>query len=504
MAESVARPLRLAVVGGGLSGLTAAYRLQELARQADRPVELTLFEASPQTGGIVGTIRRDGYLVDVGADSFITNKPAALRLCQRLGIEDRLATLDPRYRGALVLHEGRPVPVPDGFQLLSPSAFWPMVRTPLLSLWGKLRMGMELFVPPRRSSEDESLADFVRRRFGREALERLIQPLVGGIYTADPEKLSMQATLGRFVEMEQKYGSVIRGSRRQLKEQHADSDSSSTGARYGLFLGLKGGLQDLVDALTQAIQPSVQVRTGIRLTTAVEEPTGVRLENGATDGPWDGVVLAMMAHQAAALVERMDGDLAGALRSIEYASSAIVVSGHKLAEFREPPQAFGLVIPHREHRRILAVSFSSRKFADRAPEGGILLRTFIGGALQQHLFERSDEELLQIVREELQEIFGVSTQWAQVIRYANAMPQYHVGHLQRVARIEELAAQHPRLALTGNAYHGVGVPDVIQQAEDAADRLWRTVTAIKEDEEVLPRRRGGRGEEQAGDDLRGK
>lgn len=475
MAESAARPLRLAVVGGGLSGLTAAYRLQELARQAGQPVELTLFEASPQTGGIVGTIRRDGYLVDVGADSFITNKPAALRLCKRLGIEDRLQPLDARYRGATVLHEGRPIPVPDGFQLLSPSAFWPMVKTPLLSLWGKLRMGMELFVPPRRSAADESLADFVRRRFGQEALERLIQPLVGGIYTADPEKLSMQATLARFVEMEQKYGSVIRGSRKQLKEQHADSDASSTGARYGLFLGLKGGLQDLVDALTQAIQPTVCLRTGVRLTAAVEEPSGWRLQNGSTDGPWDGVVLAMMAHQAAALLEGTDADLAGALRQIEYASSAIVVSGHDLAEFGEPPQAFGLVIPHREHRRILAVSFSSRKFADRAPEGGILLRTFIGGALQQHLFERSDEELLQIVREELQDIFGVSTQWAQIVRYANAMPQYHVGHLQRVARIEALAARHPRLALTGNAYHGVGVPDVIQQAEDAADRLWRAV-----------------------------
>lgn len=477
MADEATRPLRLAVVGGGLSGLTAAYHLQELARQAGRSVELTLFEASPQTGGIVGTIRRDGYLVDVGADSFITNKPAALRLCRKLGIEDRLQPLDPRFRGALVLHEGRPVPVPDGFQLLSPSACWPMIRTPLLSVWGKLRMGLELFVPPRQSTDDESLADFVRRRFGEEALERLIQPLVGGIYTADPEKLSMQATLARFVEMEQKYGSVIRGSRAQLKGQHADSDATSTGARYGLFLGLKGGLQDLVDALMRAIQPTVRLQTGVRLQAAIERPTGWQLQNSATDGPWDGVVLAMMAHQAAALVEGTDAELAAALRTIEYASSAIVVSGHQLSEFREPPPAFGLVIPHRERRRILAVSFSSRKFADRAPEGGILLRTFIGGALQQHLFERSDEELLQIVREELQDIFGIGTQWAQIVRYANAMPQYHVGHLQRVARIEELAARHPRLALTGNAYHGVGVPDVIQQAEDAAERLWLTVAA---------------------------
>lgn len=221
---------RIAVIGGGLAGLSAANRLQELAAASGLNLEVTLFEAGPRLGGVVGTEQIEGYLVDVGADSFLTNKPAAVNLCRRLGIEDRLIATEARYRGALVLRDGNPVPVPEGFQLLSPTAIWPILTSPLFSAWGKLRLLMEWFVPPRNLSEhcrapsgsaasaddripiDESLADFARRRFGREAFERLIQPLVGGIYTADPERLSLAATMPRFLEMERDYGSLIRAS----------------------------------------------------------------------------------------------------------------------------------------------------------------------------------------------------------------------------------------------------------------------------------------------------
>ena len=301
---------RIAIIGGGLSGLAAAHRLIELSRESSSPIEITLFEAGSQLGGIVGTQRIGEYLVDTGADSFLTNKPGAIGLCRRLGLEDRLVATDARYRGAHVLFDGRPVPVPDGFQLISPSAVWPILTTPILSPWGKLRMLMEYFVPPRQSvfcqgsgvggrgseitnetvldesafsqpstfnhqpSHDESLADFVRRRFGREALERLVQPLVGGIYTSDPERLSIAATMPRFLEMEREHGSLIRAAwkscrgtkhKRQGTESDAN-DTTSSGARYGLFAGLAGGMEDLVAALRLRVEAGCSVRLNAKVT----------------------------------------------------------------------------------------------------------------------------------------------------------------------------------------------------------------------------------------------
>ena len=249
---------RIAIVGGGLSGMAAANRLIELSRENPQSIAITLFEAGSRLGGIVGTKRIGEYLIDTGADNFLTNKPGAVSLCRRLGLESRLVATDGRYRGAHVLYDGRPVPVPEGFQLVSPSAIWPILTTPLLSTWGKARMLMECLVPPSHAI-DESLADFVRRRLGREALDKLVQPLVGGIYTSDPEKLSMAAMIPRFLEMEREYGSMIRASlmqrwRPKKNGSDAPTDTTSSGARYGLFAGLSGGMQDLVDALRSEVE----------------------------------------------------------------------------------------------------------------------------------------------------------------------------------------------------------------------------------------------------------
>ncbi|OYW18364.1 MAG: protoporphyrinogen oxidase, partial [Planctomycetales bacterium 12-60-4] len=263
---------RIAIIGGGLTGLSAAHRLSELASEQGLALDITLFEAGPKLGGIVGTVERDGYLIDTGADSFITNKPGALQLCQRLGLGERLQATDPKYRGALVLHNGRPVPVPEGFQLLSPSALWPVLASPILSPWGKLRIAAEYFIPARKNGSDETLASFVRRRFGSEALDRLVQPLVGGIYTSDPEKLSLAATLPRFLEMERDHGSLIRASR-TAKPQAVAEDRVSSGARYGLFAGLRGGMRDLVDALSMRINERCTVRLDTPIVAINQLPT---------------------------------------------------------------------------------------------------------------------------------------------------------------------------------------------------------------------------------------
>ncbi len=458
--------------------MAAAHRLLELSRLEKIPVDLTLFEASGRTGGVMGTERIAGYLVETGADSFITNKPWAVDLCKRLGIADRLIPTEEAYRGALVLRNGKPLPVPAGFQLLAPAKIWPMLTTPIFSLPGKLRMGWEYFLPRRRSEEDESLADFVRRRFGSEALERLVQPLVGGIYTSDPENLSLKATMPQFVEMERKYRSLIRGTRIKAKRDAARSpqaERTATGARYSLFATPKEGISELLEALKQQVAQQATLRLNTLIASVArlpDESWQVTADDGSTES-FDALILAMPAYRSAELLRETDRDLADRLQEIEYASTAIVVSGHKLSDIAHPLNSFGLVIPKVEGRRILAVSFTSRKFPGRAPAGSVALRTFVGGAMQPEELDRSDEEMIQLVRKELREVLGVAGEpdFVRVARWNRAMPQYHVGHLERISKIERRLKNHPGLELAGNAYRGVGIPDCIHSGELAGEKV---------------------------------
>lgn len=496
-------PKRIAIIGGGLAGMSAAHRLQELAREQGTSLEVCLFESASHLGGIVGTEQIGEYLVDVGADSFLTNKPGAVGLCRRLGIEDRLIPTDSRFRGAFVLYKGRPIPVPEGFQLLSPTAIWPMLTTPLLSVGGKCRMLMEWFVPARSSppnsekGSDESVADFVRRRFGREALERLIQPLVGGIYTSDPERLSLAATMPRFIEMERQHGSLIRAALRSKRNETSPSNpsDSSSGARYGLFAGLKGGIQDLVQALRVRVESTCNVRTGCAVKSVQKENSPRANSAGIGSGGYrlifsddrveqfDAVIVATSTIKAAEILNKLDSSLSHELGAIEYASSALVVTGHRLCDVENPLNSFGLVVPHIEKRKILAVSFSSRKFPDRAPADRVLLRTFVGGALQPELFNIPDDEMTAMVKSELSAMLGVRSEpdFVRIYRYPNSMPQYYVGHLDRVSRIEEQTRRFPHLALAGIGYRGVGVPDVISSGECAAETVLHAVSTNNQD-----------------------
>ena len=463
----------VAIIGGGITGLAAAYRLIELSAAAERPIRVALFEAGSRLGGVVQTERIENCLVELGSDSFITNKPAAIELCRRLGLEDRLISTDPRYRQALVLRKGKPVPVPDGFMLMAPAKIWPILSSSIFSPLGKLRLGLESWVPRRTNVDDESVADFVRRRLGNEALDRLVQPLVAGIYTSDPEKLSLRATLPRFIDMEQRHGSLTRAARQSYSDSGVPKNtngSRESGARYGMFVALRDGMSELVAALVDRIKDSGEIHLDAPVASILcsnNPEEGYSLSFAAQPGSsthttsFNAVILALPADRAANLVWPLDSTLAGSLSEIQYASSAIVCTGHSLADVAHPLNGSGLVIPAAEHRQILSISFASRKFAGRAPEGEVVLRTFVGGALQPEILEQTDEQLIEIVKAGLGQILGVrgEPRFAIVSRHNRAMPQYHVGHLDRVRHIEQRANEHPRLALAGNAYEGVGIPD---------------------------------------------
>jgi oxygen-dependent protoporphyrinogen oxidase len=456
------------IIGGGLSGLVAAQRVATRAAAARRAVEVVVLEAKGRIGGAIWTDRRDGFVLEGGADSFITNKPWGVELCRELALADRLVGTDPKHRRSFVVRRGRLLPVPEGFVMMAPSRLMPIVTTPILSWRGKLRLLLDLVLPRRADDADESLASFVKRRLGREALDRLVQPLVGGIYTADPNELSLRATLPQFLAMERQHGGLIRAARRQAR-----ADREASGARYGLFVTLPEGMDGLPRALAAAL-PAGSVRLGVAVRRVMRpEPTGPwRVE--LLDGPpleASAVVLATEAHAAARLIDGQDAELALHLRSIPYASSAVVNLAYARDRVAHPLDGFGAVVPAAEGRSILAISFTSVKFPGRAPAGTVLMRVFLGGATQPEVFDLDDDALVALARRELGELIGASGDplLADVARHPRGMPQYTLGHLDRVAAIRRQLARHAGLALASNALDGVGIPDCIRSAQAAAD-----------------------------------
>jgi oxygen-dependent protoporphyrinogen oxidase len=447
--------------------LAAAHRLTEIAPH----VEVRLFEAQSRLGGILETAHRGDYLVERSADMFTTREPWALDLCKRVGLADELIETDQRFRKALIVFRGKLHPVPDGFQLLTPSKLWPMATSPLLSTTGKLRMAGEYLVPPRKSRNDESLASFVRRRLGPEAFERLIQPLVGGIYTADPEKLSMAATLPQFLEMERRHGGLLRSMWKTPAKKEAKAEGS--GARYGQFLAPRLGMSQLVDAVASRLPAGcVQLQTKVQQVFRTESGQWQIDADGRASQVFDAVIYALPASTSAVL-RGIDQPLGTLLEQIICASCSIVVLGYRRSQIKHPLNAFGFVVPAIEKRKVIAGSFASVKFPGRAPEDRVLIRVFVGGALQADLATLPDDELVRMAREELGTLLGASgePEISEVVRWLDAMPQYHVGHLDLVAQIEARVAEIPRFALAGNAYRGVGIPFCIRSGEQAAERV---------------------------------
>lgn len=457
---------RVVVIGGGISGLAAAHRLTEL----NQSIHVTLIEASPRLGGTLLTDERDGFLLERGPDSFITEKPEAVALAKRLGIESRLIETNQNHRRSFIVRKGRLRPVPEGFQLLAPSRIWPFITSDIFSLAGKVRMAGDLVLPRRNTngSSDESLSSFVRRRLGREALERMAQPMVGGIYTADPETLSLRATLPRFLDLEKDHRSLILGMLRKARAQRGTS-----GARYGLFLSFDRGMEVLVRALEQALS-KIETKLNTRVQSILRNSASwtIHLSSGHTLEA-DAICLAVPAYVAAQLLSGVNPALATQLNQINYASTATINLAYRHDAIEHPLDGFGFVVPFVEKRSVIACSFSSVKFPGRAPDDHVLLRAFAGGALQPEIFALDESEMLTRVKRDLGELLRIKSEplFTEVSKWQNSMPQYEVGHLDRIAAIENLVHELPGLTLAGNAYRGAGIPDCIRSGETAAEHI---------------------------------
>lgn len=463
---------RAIVVGGGITGLAAGYRLAREAAHRDIPLDVTLLEATDRVGGVVRTEHRDGFILEHGPDAFISTKPAAKVLCQELGITDQFIGTNPKVRRSFVIRNGELHPVPEGFYMMAPGAFKPFLKSPLFSWHGKLRMTMELFIPRRRREADEAVAHFVRRRLGTEAFTRIAQPMIGGIYTSDAENLSLKATFPRFLEMENAHGSIIKALRAQ-KKQAAQTNQGTSGPRYSLFLSFKSGMQTLIDTLTEAISGCIRLGASVERIQHVHG-TGwdISLAKGDVLNA-ELLCIALPALQAGALVQNVSMPLATQISAIPYASSATVNLAFHRSDVTHPLDGMGFVVPATENLSLIGCSFSSVKFEGRAPAEHALLRAFVGGPKSK----QSESELVEMCQADLTPILGIKSDplFAVVSKHPQAMAQYQVGHQEVISTIERLAGELPGFAVAGNGYHGVGIPDCIRSGEAAAVSLLNTL-----------------------------
>src|SRR5579862_1288120 len=475
---------RIAVLGGGVSGLSAAYTLAR-ARQAGAPIEEFLIEAKDGLGGVIRTEVVDGFVIEAGPDSFLTEKPEAAALSRELGLGDSLLGSNDGERRTYILHRGELIPLPDGLMLLVPTRIWPMITSPLLPMGAKLSMASEWFMsPPVNPPADESVADFVRRHFGVELLENIADPLLAGVYGGDSASLSARSVLSRFWQMEQKYGSLTRGvlKARRLRRKEARKNSQGPPAPPApLFTTLKGGLGQLTEALAKNLD-SARVFSERRIESIEiaqansKDVYVIRCDKGVSFQA-DGIIFAVPAFECSRLLSGLDAALADSLATIEYSSAMTVALAYDAETAVKLPPGFGFLIPQKEGRRMLACTFVNAKFSHRAPAGHALLRCFLGGSRDPGVLELSDEALIKLVREELQSILKLSATplFHRVHRWPRAMAQYQVGHEETVTRIQTRLLNHPTLALAGNAYSGIGISDCVRTGRDAADRVMQQV-----------------------------
>lgn len=459
----------LTIIGAGITGLAAAWKIRQLAPQT----RITIFESSPHVGGVLQTKRIGSYLVETAADMFTCQPPTALELCRELGVEEQLLTTATPQHKAYVGLKDQVVPVPQGFSLMVPAQQEPIESWPLLSDAGKQRLLDEVNVAARdyTSNGDEDFASFAIRRFGQEAFDVLIQPLVSGIYSADPQKLSMNATMMRFVEMEKEHGSLIKA----VREKSASSDSQASGARYNLFRTPREGFASFVSTLVDRLA-DVEIRTDVEVREVKQSANSkwlIKVEDASIES--DAVIVAAPAQSAAKLLPDHDS-LRRELAAIESTSCAIVAMGIDRSELPKGSkdfEGFGVIYPHIDGGSTIAISFSSNKFAGRAPDGKLLLRFFIGGAMQEGLVDLPDEELIELALQQFEASFACrpAAEFTEVFRWKKTMPQYHVGHLDRVARIESIVSKMGGFELAGKSYRGVGIPACIASGFKAAESL---------------------------------
>lgn len=459
---------KVAIIGGGISGLSAAYYLEK-ARRSGARLEWTLFEQSSRLGGIVGSEYLQGCVIETGADSFLSEKPWAFELCRELGLEDQFIGSNDAQRKTFVLLHGRLVPLPEGLQFIVPASLDAVMRSELFSEESKRIIANEINLQPRKNDGDESVGSFVSRHFGNEMVERLAEPMLAGVYGGRAANLSMRTVMPRFLKMEEEHGSLIRALQGLA--------GTKQNARP-IFTTLKNGMQQLLDAIAAQLDPAA-IHTGCAINDLSHDGKWVlqRQSKGTTASEeFDALIVALPAHVASQLLRNCCSDLAGELAKIPYTSSLIVTLGfpkRELEEQRIHPEGFGFLVPASEKSRLLACTFVANKFNYRVAGDLVVLRGVLGGARNEAALELSDDNAITLVRREFCEILGIQCQpsFARIFRWPRSMPQYEVGHMERIAQIEDLRAKVPGLSLIGNAYRGVGVPDCIREGRHAAEAI---------------------------------
>jgi oxygen-dependent protoporphyrinogen oxidase len=456
--------VRVVIIGGGISGLSTAYYLSKAG------IEATLIESRSRLGGVIETVNVEGCTIEAGPDSFLSAKPAAMELIRELGLVDQVIGSNDHVRKTYLWKGGRLVALPDGLMMMVPTRILPLLTTGLLSWSTKIRMGMELFRPPKSRNGDESVAEFVNEHYGEEAVDYLAEPLLSGIYGGNPKELSVTSVLPRFVELSSRYGSLTRGV--LAERAKAARGAPGHGGGTPLFRTLKGGLGQM----TAAVVRSLEGRTDIRHARAeIVERVGagfrIRLAGGWLE--CDHLVIACEAHSGAALLAGLDARLGELLGGIPYSSSMVVALGFDAADFPKPPEGFGFLVPRKERRRLVACTWIGTKFSHRVPEGKIVARCFLGGTDDAGVLDESDESVTAEVVDELHRIarFSAQPRFTRIFRWPRSMAQYSVGHPQRLAEIERRTAAIPGLYLAGNAYQGIGVPDCIRMGRLAAEKI---------------------------------
>ena len=451
---------RIVIVGAGITGLALAFRL----RQARPDFDITLLEAATRPGGTIWTEQQEGFRFEIGPNGFLDSKPTTLQLCRDLGLGDELIAASKASRkNRFLFLDGRLQKLPRGPLSL--------LATRLLSASGKLALLAEPFRKHPKEHKDESVAAFFRRRLGREAADVLGDALVTGIHGGDPELLSMQAAFPRMAAMEREHGSVFRGYFRAAKQQRLEAKAKGEPPpQPGRMWSFRGGLRTLIEALHYRVQPACGVN--VRRIERHERDWLVRGEGNDT-WPADAVVLACPAYRQAEIVADFDAPLATEISTIPFNRIAVVALGYRAGDIPVAPEGFGFIAPQRTRRDLLGVQWCSAIFPERAPAGFVLWRALCGGWHRGEVVDWDDDRLLAAVREQLRLAQGVTGAPAfhRIVRWPQAIPQYHLGHGERVRKIEQMAANHAGLFLTGNSYHGVALNDCTEQATILAGKI---------------------------------
>lgn len=460
---------KIVIVGGGITGLAAAYTLEENRQD----MEYTLIEKNPRLGGKILTEHDNGYLIEGGPDCFLAEKQSVIKLAEKIGMSDRLIGTNDQHKGTYIYSGGKLHALPEGLMLLVPTRIVPFALSPLISWPGKLRMSLDFVLPKKKDQDDETLQNFVLRRLGQEALDKIATPLIGGIHGGDPETMSLKASFPRFLDMERDHGSLVRAmlsGRRKAAKRPTTKDMKRP---KSYFMSFKKGMGELPQVLEEKLQG--EIIKGQEVTEITRKDQGFLVAITGQEPIYaDGVILAVPAPEAAHIIKGIAPKVYPLLQSIPMASSATIQVVYQKSKIPKALNSFGFLVPHVEKRKINAVTFASVKWDERVPnEDYILLRVFIGGAINSHLALAPEEEIMSWVKDDLKTILGITAEPEQywVHRWVDARPQYIMGHLDRLAEMDGYLQKMPGLVLVGGCYRGIGVPDCVSDGIKGAEKV---------------------------------